>query len=91
MTARALPDWHYDEISAEFRAGRAAMVCDWPGSYHLYRDPSTCVDAAEVVLSKLPAGPAGAVRRMLDATRSRFPGRAESSGGRDAAAASDLV
>jgi multiple sugar transport system substrate-binding protein len=32
VTPRSLPDWHYDEISAEFRAGRAAMVCDWPGS-----------------------------------------------------------
>jgi multiple sugar transport system substrate-binding protein len=59
VTPPALPQWHYDEISAEFRAGRAAMVCDWPGSYHLYRDPSTCVDAAGVVLSRLPAGPAG--------------------------------
>ena len=32
------PNWHYDEISASFRAGDAAMVSDWPGSYHLYRD-----------------------------------------------------
>ena len=39
VTPRALPDWHYDEISAAFREGHAAMVCDWPGSYHLYRDP----------------------------------------------------
>jgi multiple sugar transport system substrate-binding protein len=60
VTPRALPEWHYDEISAEFRAGRAAMVCDWPGGYHLYRDPATCVDAGEVGLARLPAGPAGA-------------------------------
>lgn len=59
VTPKALPQWHYDEISAEFRAGRAAMVCDWPGSYHLYRDAATCVDAADVMLSRLPAGPAG--------------------------------
>jgi multiple sugar transport system substrate-binding protein len=59
VTPSALPGWHYDEISAEFRAGRAAMVCDWPGSYHLYRDPSTCVAADRVGLAQLPAGPAG--------------------------------
>ena len=41
ITPRDLGDWHYDEISAAFRAGDAAMVTDWPGSYHLYRDPST--------------------------------------------------
>ena len=39
VTPRELPDWHYDEISASFRAGDAAMVSDWPGSYHLYRRP----------------------------------------------------
>ena len=59
VTPAALPHWHYDEISAEFRAGRAAMVCDWPGSYHLYRDPATCAGANEVALARLPAGPAG--------------------------------
>lgn len=59
VTPRALPSWHYDEISAEFRAGRAAMVCDWPGSYHLYRDPATCAAADRVGLAPLPAGPAG--------------------------------
>ena len=40
VTPRALPKWHYDEISAAFRAGRAAMVCDWPGSHHLYKTRS---------------------------------------------------
>jgi len=59
VTPSALLGWHYDEISAEFRAGRAAMVCDWPGSYHLYRDPATCVAADRVGLAQLPAGPAG--------------------------------
>ena len=38
VTPRGLPGWHYDEISASFREGRSAMVCDWPGSYHLYTD-----------------------------------------------------
>ena len=59
VTPRELPEWHYDEISAAFREGRAAMVCDWPGSYHLYRNPSTCRVAAAVGLAPLPAGPAG--------------------------------
>jgi multiple sugar transport system substrate-binding protein len=59
VTPRALPDWHYDEISAAFRAGRAAMVCDWPGSYHLYRDPETSRVSDRFDLALLPAGPAG--------------------------------
>ena len=59
ITPRDLPFWHYDEISASFRAGEAAMVSDWPGSYHLYRDPSTCAVADRVGLALLPKGPAG--------------------------------
>jgi len=59
VTPRALPEWHYDEISAEFRAGRAAMVCDWPGSYHLYAAPETSVVADRFDLALLPAGPTG--------------------------------
>jgi multiple sugar transport system substrate-binding protein len=59
VTPQALPAWHYDEISAQFRKGRAAMVCDWPGSYHLYRDSATCAVADRVGLALLPAGPAG--------------------------------
>ena len=60
VTSPLLPNWHYDEISLEFRRGRAAMVCDWPGSYHLYRDPGSCADADDVSLARLPAGPSGA-------------------------------
>jgi multiple sugar transport system substrate-binding protein len=60
VTSPRLPYWHYDEISAEFRAGRAAMVCDWPVSYHLYRSPASCVEASDVALARLPSGPAGA-------------------------------
>jgi len=59
VTPRDLDRWHYDEISASFRAGEAAMVCDWPGSYHLYRDPATCRVADRVSLALLPAGPGG--------------------------------
>jgi multiple sugar transport system substrate-binding protein len=59
VTPRELSGWHYDEISAAFRAGQAAMVCDWPGSYHLYRTPQTCRVWDRVGLAALPAGPAG--------------------------------
>jgi multiple sugar transport system substrate-binding protein len=59
VTPRELPAWHYDEISSAFRQGHAAMVCDWPGSYHLYRNPATCRVADRVGLALLPAGPAG--------------------------------
>ena len=59
VTPRELPSWHYDEISASFRAGHAAFVCDWPGSYHLYTNPDTCVAASHVALALLPRGPVG--------------------------------
>jgi multiple sugar transport system substrate-binding protein len=59
VTPLDLVNWHYDEISSSFRAGAAAMVPDWPGSYHLYRDPATCRVADRVGLGLLPAGPAG--------------------------------
>ena len=59
VTPETLPHWHYDEISASFRAGDAAMVCDWPGSYHLYRDPASCVVWDRMALAPLPSGPAG--------------------------------
>jgi multiple sugar transport system substrate-binding protein len=59
VTPRDLPAWHYDEISAAFRDGRAALVADWPGSHHLYRSPETCRVAGHVGLAPLPAGPAG--------------------------------
>lgn len=32
------PDWHYDEVAACFREGRAAMSTDWPGGFHIYED-----------------------------------------------------
>jgi multiple sugar transport system substrate-binding protein len=59
VTPRELPGWHYDEISASFRAGDAAMVCDWPGSYHLYRNSSTCAVSDRIGLAALPAGSEG--------------------------------
>jgi multiple sugar transport system substrate-binding protein len=59
VTPRALATWHYDEISAAFREGDAALIADWPGSHHLYRDPTTCSVADRIGLALLPAGPAG--------------------------------
>jgi multiple sugar transport system substrate-binding protein len=59
VAPRELPSWHYDEVSAAFRAGTAAMVCDWPGSYHLYREAETSLVADRLGLALLPAGPAG--------------------------------
>lgn len=59
VAPRDLVNWHYDDISSSFRDGHAAMVADWPGSYHLYRDPATCRVADRVGLGLLPAGPAG--------------------------------
>jgi multiple sugar transport system substrate-binding protein len=59
VTPTTLPGWHYDEISACFRAGEAAMVCDWPGSYHLYANPKTCAVWDRIGLAALPLGPAG--------------------------------
>ncbi len=60
VTPRTLPAWHYDEISASFRAGEAAMVCDWPGSYHLYQGPALCTVWDRIGLAPLPAGSSGA-------------------------------
>jgi multiple sugar transport system substrate-binding protein len=58
VTPRELPAWHYDEVAAAFQDGRAAMVTDWPGSYHRYRNPETCRVWDRVGLAALPAGPA---------------------------------
>jgi multiple sugar transport system substrate-binding protein len=39
---RAAPEetteWHYDEVAACFRDGRAAMSTDWPGGFHVYEE-----------------------------------------------------
>ena len=59
VTPPDLPKWHYDEISASFRAGHAAMVCDWPGSHHLYTNRRECNVSDRIGLAPLPAGPAG--------------------------------
>ena len=59
VTPRELPGWHYDEISTAFRRGESAMVCDWPGSHHLYIAPATSAVADRTSVALLPTGPAG--------------------------------
>ena len=56
VTPAALPQWHYDEVSASFRRGEAAMVTDWPGGHYLYMDAETCAVAGRVGVALLPAG-----------------------------------
>jgi multiple sugar transport system substrate-binding protein len=55
----ATPDWHYDEVAACFREGRAAMSTDWPGGFYTYVDPeqSEVTDRFDVAL--YPEGRAG--------------------------------
>jgi multiple sugar transport system substrate-binding protein len=54
-----LPAWHYDKVHECFRAGRAAMVGDWPGYYSLYRNPAISKVHDRLGLSPYPVGPAG--------------------------------
>jgi multiple sugar transport system substrate-binding protein len=53
-----LPGWHYDKVHEAFRAGRAAMVGDWPGYYGLYRDPRVSLVHDRFALRPYPLGPA---------------------------------
>jgi multiple sugar transport system substrate-binding protein len=52
-------DWHYEEVHECFRSGKAAMVCDWPGYYSLYRDPEISAVYDRFDLTRYPVGPAG--------------------------------
>jgi len=54
-----LPEWHYDKVHECFRAGRAAMVGDWPGYYGLYRDANVSAVHDRFGLSPYPVGPTG--------------------------------
>jgi multiple sugar transport system substrate-binding protein len=56
----AVAGWQYDEVHQFFRAGRAAMVADWPGYYGSYRDKSSTV-RDRFSLARMPAGPTGSV------------------------------
>jgi multiple sugar transport system substrate-binding protein len=63
LRKRAAPEetteWHYDEVAACFREGKAAMSTDWPGGFYTYEDPdqSAVVGAYDVAL--YPVGSAG--------------------------------
>lgn len=51
-------DWHYDEVAACFREGRAAMATDWPGGFYLYGERGSAVEGRHGV-ALYPEGPAG--------------------------------
>jgi multiple sugar transport system substrate-binding protein len=51
--------WHYDEVAACFRAGRAAMTTDWPGGFYTYTDPGLSAVAGRFDVALYPTGPAG--------------------------------
>lgn len=53
--------WHYDEVHQWFRAGRAAMVGDWPGYYADYCAADSPV-RERFALALYPNGPAGVSR-----------------------------
>jgi len=53
------PDWHYDEVAACFREGRAAMSTDWPGGFYTYEDPEQSAVTGSYAVALYPEGPAG--------------------------------
>ena len=59
VTPAILPLWHYDDISAEFRRGHAAMTTDWPGGHYLYTGRLTSRVAGETSVALLPVGLTG--------------------------------
>src|ERR671916_1434101 len=52
------PDWHYDEVAACFRDGKAAMSTDWPGGFYTYGEKGSAV-ADRFDLALYPEGRAG--------------------------------
>ncbi len=56
---KAVPDWHYDEVAACFREGRAAMSTDWPGGFYTYVDPASSEVAGRFDVALYPEGGAG--------------------------------
>ena len=53
------PDWHYDEVAACFRGGRAAMSTDWPGGFYTYVDPGESEVAGRFDVALYTEGSAG--------------------------------
>ncbi len=62
-TPQPLESLYFDEVSALFRSGRAALVLDWPAYYGLYRDPATSQVIGRYDIAPYPVGPAG-LRRV---------------------------
>lgn len=52
------PEWHYDEVAACFREGKAAMSTDWPGGFYTYEEAGSAV-ANRYDLALYPEGRAG--------------------------------
>lgn len=59
IVPRNFVEWHYEQVHECFRSGKAAMVCDWPGYYSLYRDPQVSVVHDRLELTPYPPGPSG--------------------------------
>ena len=53
------PDWHYDEVAACFREGKAAMSTDWPGGFYTYEDPKQSAVVGSYDVALYPRGRAG--------------------------------
>jgi ABC-type glycerol-3-phosphate transport system substrate-binding protein len=53
------PNWHYDEVAACFRKGRAAMSTDWPGGFYTYADPEESEIVGRYGVALYPKGRAG--------------------------------
>ncbi len=53
------PDWHYDEVAACFREGKAAMSTDWPGGFYTYEDPEQSTVTGRYSVALYPEGRAG--------------------------------
>jgi multiple sugar transport system substrate-binding protein len=53
------PDWHYDEVAACFREGKAAMSTDWPGGFYTYEDPEQSAVVGSYDVALYPRGRAG--------------------------------
>jgi multiple sugar transport system substrate-binding protein len=53
------PDWHYDEVAACFREGKAAMSTDWPGGFYTYEDPEQSAVTGRYGVALYPEGTAG--------------------------------
>jgi multiple sugar transport system substrate-binding protein len=59
VVPRDVTSWHYEMVHECFRSGHAAMVCDWPGYYSLYRDKKISAVYDRMGITPYPVGPSG--------------------------------